>query len=592
MLLTILITTFGARYYWDHGQETNHDMMAGVAFQAFGWMVLAHAAMILGVFAARAATSIAFEKERRTLDFLLATRLSNAEIVLGKLAACITYLFAGFAEGLPIMLLLNPLGAIDLRLILLAYVGMMTTGFLMIALAIWLSTASNDARTAGAVSVVWMVSWAVVPFSVSMVFTRAGLRLPSLVLSANAWVLTSSPLGVLFKIVGGATPSSGLVEAVAWMSGLQLAGGVLLSIWAVARLRSAYRVNVNGESQRLAARLTRPGWRWRPKPPVGDDPILWREMYTARVGLIDRAISLVIWLGMYSALAYLTFFFARPAAIELWRHGYGSGIVSDVRPEWNLFSRFFMSGPEVNPPSDFARTDFNLYLRYMTTPFVFFITLVAAGMAADGIVRERTRETWDSLIATPLSARDILRSEMLAALWRLRGPMATLLGLWTIGLVLGAVHPAAYLVSLLVAAAWTWMMLVFGISSSIWAKDMAATTGKTMALVFGTTGTMILPFLLPPRFNSVLLGCGSPPFLAWLSLASYRDLRNGGQYPVYPALQWMEIDTHEGMLAVVATCLLGVVVPTVWGLYLWRTAVANFDRLVGRPYRTTVGHGG
>ena len=27
-------------------------------------------------------------------------------------------------------------------------------------------------------------------------------------------------------------------------------------------------------------RLVRPGWRWRPKPPVGDDPILWREMNT------------------------------------------------------------------------------------------------------------------------------------------------------------------------------------------------------------------------------------------------------------------------------------------------------------------------
>ena len=92
ILLTIGLATFGARYYWDHGQVSGHDMMARVAFQAFVWMLLAHAVMVFGVFAGRAAPSIALEKDRRTLDFLLATRLSNAEIVLGKLVACITSL--------------------------------------------------------------------------------------------------------------------------------------------------------------------------------------------------------------------------------------------------------------------------------------------------------------------------------------------------------------------------------------------------------------------------------------------------------------------------------------------------------------------
>ena len=140
MLLTIILATFGARYYWDQGTVSDHDMMARVAFQAFLWMLLAQVFMIFGVFAGRAALSIAEEKDRRTLDFLLATRLSNAEIVLGKLVACMTFLVAEFAVGLPIMLLLNPLGAIDLRLILLAYAGLITTGFFMIALAIWVSS--------------------------------------------------------------------------------------------------------------------------------------------------------------------------------------------------------------------------------------------------------------------------------------------------------------------------------------------------------------------------------------------------------------------------------------------------------------------
>ena len=65
-------------------------------------------------------------------------------------------------------------------------------------------------------------------------------------------------------------------------------------------------------------------------------------------------------------------------------------------------------------------------------------------MATEGIVSERARETWDSLIATPLTARDILRSKMLAALWRMRLLLAILLGLWTIGLVAGAIHPLGF----------------------------------------------------------------------------------------------------------------------------------------------------
>jgi len=587
MLLTIVLATFGARYYWDHGPVSDHDMMARVAFQAFLWMLLAHTVPIFAVLSARAALSIALEKDRRTLDFLLATWLSNAEIVLGKLAACMAIFVAEVAVGLPIMLLMSPLGGIDLKLILLAYAGLFTTGFFMIALAIWVSSSASDSRRAASMSVLWMIAWLSGPVFVSLIFTRVGLRLPGFLLTVNAWVLTSSPLGLMFKIAAGVTPSSGLTDAVAWMSGLQVAGGALLVIWAIARLRSAYRLSVSGDSQSLAARLTRPGWRWRPKPPVGDDPILWREMHVSRAGFLANAAGLLISLGVYSGLGYLTFFFARPALTEVWQHGYRSGITAAERPEWNIMIRFFMSGYGVREPADVARTEFNLFLRNITIPIVFLITLVAAGMAIEGIISERVRETWGSLIATPLTARDILRSKMLAALWRMRLLLATLLCLWTIGLVAGAIHPLGFIVSVLVVAALTWCMLVFGMHISVGAKDTAATTPSTVGLVFLMCGSGALPFLLPGRLNSVLLGAGSPPFVAWMSLVSYRDVRNAWHYPAYPLLQWMHIATGEGPLWIVATCLIGIIAPTLGGLYLWRYSVAHFDSQIGRPWNET-----
>ncbi len=111
-------------------------------------------------------------------------------------------------------------------------------------------------------------------------------------------------------------------------------------------------------------------------------------------------------------------------------------------------------------------------------------------------------------------------------------------------------------------------------------------THRFMGLFYLTTSTLALPFLLPGMFNSVLLGAGSPPVVAWLSLVSYRDVRNACQYSVYPALQLMHIDTREGPFLVAATCLIGITIPAVWGLYLWRDALANFDRQIGRPCKS------
>jgi ABC-type transport system involved in multi-copper enzyme maturation permease subunit len=586
LLLSLVLATFGARYYWDRGRVSRHDMMALVALQGYLWMLLAHCVVIVSVFAGRAVPSIALEKDRRTLDFLLATRLGNAEIVLGKFAAWMAFLVAELAVGLPIMLLLYLLGGIDPGLILLGYAALITTAFFMVALAIWISIEVSNLRDAAGVSIVFWMLWLIGPFLVSMVLPRVGLRPPAFVLTANAWVLTSSPLGLILKIAGGVRAPSQLAHAVAWMSALQVAGGTVLLTWSIARLRWAYRVNLSGDSQKVLARLIRPGWHWRPKPRVGDDPILWREMHTDRSGLLGKVIALVVYLGMYAVLAYVTLFFARPALIEVWSNGYNSGITSAEHPEWNLAIRFFMAGAEINPPADLARIEFNLYLRFITTPLVLLITLVASGMAAEGMIRERTRETWDSLVATPLTARDILRSNMLATVWRMRVILATLLVLWTIGLITGSLHPAGYLCSLLVVAAWTWLMLVYGTSTSIVTKDKAEPNLRFMGLFFLTSGTLALPYLLPRMMGSVLLGVGSPPFIAWLSLVSYRDVRNALHYPVYPALQWMHIDTGQSASSVIATCLIGIVIPTLYGLYLWRAALANFDLLIGRPSKT------
>ena len=260
MLLTIVLGTFGTWYYWEQG-SISPQLMGTVARQSFMWIVSFHAISIFGV-ATAAALSIAGEKDRRTLDFLLATRLGNAEIVLGKLVSSLAVFISTLAAGLPVMLLLHTLGSIDLRLILLTYASLVCMAFFLASLSIWVSTGASDSGHAARFSMLCIMAWLMVPFFVAFILPRFGIRLPGFVLTVNAWLLASGPLGLLLKIGGGISASSGLIDAVARMSGLQVIGGVLFLVWAIVRLRSAYRINVSDDeswpgpaahSSRLAA---------------------------------------------------------------------------------------------------------------------------------------------------------------------------------------------------------------------------------------------------------------------------------------------------------------------------------------------------
>ncbi len=589
ILVAIAVATFGARFYWDRGQIPDHQIVALAVFQAFIWMVVAQMVAVLGVFAGRAALSIALEKDRRTADFLLTSRLSNAEIILGKLAACLVEVGSLCGTGLPIFIVLCSLGALDPRLLVVAGVGLGTTAFFMMALGIAISTGARNVRVAASGSTLLWVAWLILPFLVSTLLPRVGIHLPELILTVNSWLLASSPLDVFMKFIMGGGFSAGFWNAVGWMCGLQLGAGVALILWATWRLRSAYRSNVSGDETTLIARLLKPGWRWRPKPPVGDDPILWREMHTSRSGLLAQVAGSICSLGIYGVLAYVTVYFGWPAMVEAWRHGYSAGITSPARPEMNLAFRFFVTGPDPSAAVDAARTDFNFYLRFVTSPLVFLLMLIGSGFVAEGIYSEVARETWSSLLGTPLSGREILRAKILAAIWRMRALFATIFLLWSIGLLTGAVHPIGILVTFAVMAAATWLALAFGAYISIGHQDRGVVTYHLMGLTFLTTGSALLPFILPARMSSVLLGSMSPPFVTWLSLVSFRDLRNGLQFEAYPLLEWIRLGTGEGLIAVAFTCAIGIAVPAIWGYWLWRSVVIQFDRLVGRPHRRAAG---
>jgi hypothetical protein len=586
LVLAIVLGTFGSWYYWEAGRVTGR-LMTRIAEQAFLWIIGFYGACMIGPVVARSAKSIAGEKDRRTLDFLLATRLSGAEIVLEKCAACLVVGVTEMGAGLPILLLLQILGGIDLRLIVLAWVGIATTAFFVASLSIGFSTVAPDARCAVGFSVLTIMAWLVLPFLVPLILPRFGLHLPTWVGIVNVWLMASSPLGVAMKLAMGVGASQGLIDTVAWMGGLQVAGGVLILAGSMAGLRRAYRANVSGERRALSLARRRPVWRLRPRPAVGDDPILWREMYTTHGTGLMKAIGWLINACCLAGLGFATYFFAGPAAREVWEHGYARTVTDAQRPEFNLFVRIFVPGAYGSPAVDTARVDFNVFLRCVTLVIAVVLSLGVAAAPAEILVRERAKETWTSLLATPMTGRELLQAAMWATVWRFREGIAIVLGLWTLGLFLGAVHPLGYLAALLELAAATWSFMMYVTYKTLVAfpaKDAAAATGQGLGLVISLIGSGALPFLLPAGMSSVLLGAGSLPLMLWLSLLSYRDV-HALAHSSYPHLQWIGIATGEGAAWVLAAWLIGVLVATLGGWWIWRFTLAQFDRWVGRPWK-------
>jgi len=579
-LLISVLLTFTVWYYWEAEQVTNR-LMALVAERSF-FIALALHTLVLFTVMGQTARSIAFEKDRRTLDFLLATHLNSAEIVVGKLAAHLLVFLVTLAAGLPIIMLLNKLGGVDGWLILTAYAGIISTGLFLAAFSIWFSATAPDTRRALARAFLCSIAWFSGPFFVALIFPRLGVRLPDWLRAANAWVLASSPASLLAKLPG-LVAGKGLIDSVAWMCGLQLVGAAICLLGAIARLRSAYRAQASGEARSAFRSLMHTSWRLRPRPPVGDDPIFWRERYTNRSRGLARLFDLLVYFGIAAAIAYPTWFFGKPALVEVWNHGYASELTSVERPEFNLFVRFFLN-PGTGLAADQARVDFNIFLRFITVFLSLFVGPSAAGLGADGIITERSRETWCSLIATPLTGRDILGAKTLATFWRMRLILGTIVALWMLGLIAGAIHPLGFVLSMLVLFSWTCFMIAWGMLCAIKARVAESATVPGISLAYLLLGTAVLPIFLPSGISSVLLGSGSSSFVLWLAEFSYRDLRNAIHYSAFPHLHWIGIGTGEGALRVAATCLIGIVAPALGGMFVWRYATAHFDRLIGRPW--------
>src|SRR5206468_4640245 len=86
--------------------------------------------------------AIADEKQRKTLHYLMASRLSSFEIVVDKVLGRVPHLAVFLGLGLPIVSLLSLFGGLPPESVAIAYVGTISTASFAVALTVLVSTAA------------------------------------------------------------------------------------------------------------------------------------------------------------------------------------------------------------------------------------------------------------------------------------------------------------------------------------------------------------------------------------------------------------------------------------------------------------------
>jgi len=184
------------------------------------------------------ASAVALEKDRKTLDLLLLTNLSSAELVLGKLLAGMLTVVTIVLSALPLFLLVALLGGVSIgqivRIEAVTLASVLAAGSLGSTIALWREKTFQAVAMTALVLVFWLVGWQLV--GVGMIGDRLG-GIP-----VDVWAVAMSPWQAIQAaaepLYGSVAASIGLWSGpVGWYLLSAVVASVLLNLVAIARVR-------------------------------------------------------------------------------------------------------------------------------------------------------------------------------------------------------------------------------------------------------------------------------------------------------------------------------------------------------------------
>ena len=530
--------------------EMSIPEMAQLGSTIFATFATAQSVVILLITPALVAGVIADERRRKTLHYLLASQLTSAEIILGKLFARSLNVGVLVALGLPIVVMLSLFGGVDPNIVLLFFAASVTTVFFLASLSIAVSTYAGRPRDA--VITVYLIElvWLFAPSLIGWLFPSFGgvwLVIYDLVRPVVTWVGSSSPLFFLGNLGGLFSSPWAFIEAVFWMMGLQFVFGLSLVALAILRLRPIFRKE-GASSGRLSKFFSRKARRLLPRPACGDDAMWWKERYVSRAGSMTRIVGAIVLLFVGSLLVYGTAYFGRPAYFELLENGYGTQ---------NGYWR---------------REQLNGWLRFVITLLGGVLLIGTAASAASGLTSEREDDTWVSLLSTPLTAVEIVRAKMFGAFWGMRFILFFWFGFLTVGVGLGAIHLVGLAAEIVCTAVFVAFGCALGTFFSLHARNTARSLTSTVGTLILLNGVYLLLFVTI-RMESTIRLVGVTPFVEAVVLASYSDINN----------LFVSSNQFPRSLDVIMACVISVALHGFGASLLAFSTVAMFDNVIDRP---------
>ncbi len=492
--------------------------------------------LTLVILAAPAATAgaVCLDKARGTLDHMLATDLSNAEIVLGKIGVRLVPVLGLIACVLPLTALTSLLGGIDPLALIGSFMTSIACAALGCSLALTLSVWGRKTHEVLMITYLILILWLISPMVLLLVAESFGLSvLPNSAPIVWGWIACSNPYYLAFAPYSdpgkvGLTTYLGFLGVCLLLSALLL-GLATLGIRGVA-LKQAGRPGARARRSRFSRHFpTFSWWPGLPGPSLDGNPILWREWHRSKPSRFLR----VVWI-LYTALGVL----------------------------WMVLSLQLMAGTRTHLEMIAVMSMFQASLGL----------LLLSVSAATSLAEERVRGSLDVLLCTPLSTRSILVGKWWGSFRQATHVMAwpaILAGI----LVVESGHWVSYVLLLILITANSAVITSLGLGMATWVSRLGRAVALCVSVYVGfSIGWLVLVFLvaIPGQANDhfiIPMVMGSPFYgtiFATMAVAPGEAHFPGGASTAgFGAFIWIVIDGASALL-------------------LFLTTLATFDRCLGR----------
>jgi ABC-type transport system involved in multi-copper enzyme maturation permease subunit len=464
LLLVFLWSVVGSQIERDTHLSTegtaDPSKLAALAESFFVTFMLVQLGLAVFLTPAYVAGAITEEKERKTLEYLLATDLDSREIVLGKLAGRLGYLGLLLLTGLPVLSAVQFLGGVEPDLVFAGFAGTALTVCGLAGVSILASVYARRSRDAILLSyLVIIVYCGLCLIGTELVDDGYFSTTPILVDGPSAvdlvhWFQAGNPAMALYNVFSGKNgpPQTAVVPVITGYAIFHVLLTFVTVTLAVARLRPVALRETGGVEKVRRAR------RRLFVRPLGDRPMIWKELYHD-MGLRLRRGGLLL-VGLLVALSFAPL----PFAFGATHYSYSS-----------------------------LERDMNSYVRTVGTLVACMALLTAAVRGSVAVRIERDKDTLDALLTSPLLTREILFAKWLGCLWGLRWLGVWLGIIYTLGLLTGGLSPLAVPLLAVVVLAYCATLAMVG----LWFSVVCRTTVRaTVAAVFASLGLVVGHWLI------------------------------------------------------------------------------------------------